>query len=314
MELFGQNYFRIRNESIIPSIGYGIKKTKVEHWGFKEVLTTQLIELRKISANIYEIEISKSDFYKALHCDIELFMNKCFVQYNDFVVSKNNSSTWSFVTMYYLSFFSMTAFFRLMRKGFIFLQQDQAKNLENFSLAMYGTIISVKPGNYYFSYNGESANGNIILNLSNKGEGVHKLSWIQLENTIREFLPFCDADEKTIFQSLLNYFIYFKSEFPSHLRNKLNYHGDSSLLDLDKKLINKDLKFEERDLIRGILSINNDSRLENQINAISFLSSFLFKYANRLYNEYNTRSEFGKDFEKIRKDFFKLKGISIFNN
>lgn len=313
MELFGQNYLRIRNESILPSIKYGIKKNKVEHWDFKDILTTQLVELRKISNNSYEIEMSQSYFYKALHCDIELFLNKCFVQYNEFIVSKKNSSTWSFVTMYYLSFFSMTLLFRLMRKGFIFLQNEQAKNLEDFSLAMYGVVISVKPGNYYFNYKAESVTGNVILNFSSKGEGVHKLSWIQLENTFRDFIPFSDSDEKTIFQSLLNFFLNFNSEFPSQLRNKLNYHGISSILDLDKKMINLDLKLDERDLIRGILSINNDVKIENQINAISFLSSFLFRYAYKLYGDYNFRSQFGNDFEKIRKDFFKLKGISIFN-
>jgi hypothetical protein len=57
-----------------------------------------------------EIEISKDDYYKALHCDIELFMNKSTVQYCDFLQSKKNSPCWSFVTLYYLTFFSATCF------------------------------------------------------------------------------------------------------------------------------------------------------------------------------------------------------------
>lgn len=311
MELFGRNFLKIRNESIIPLIGYGIKKNKTEYWGFKDVITNNLISLNKISNNSYELEISKSDFYKALHCDIELFLNKATVQYNDFLVSHNNSPTWSFVTLYYFTFFSMTTLFRLLRKGFIFLQEEQVKNIENFSLAMYSDVIKVNPGNYYFSFIKENAVGNVIISLNHKGEGVHKLSWIQLESTIREFLSSCDTDEKTFFTSLLNFFRFYKSDFPSTLRNTLNYHGSSSMLDLDKKLFYITLQLNTESIVRGTLALKVDRSLESQINAVSYLSTFLFKYINELYQEYNSRSAFGSDFNKHRKDYLKSKGILL---
>jgi hypothetical protein len=303
MHLFGNNFLDIRNNNIIPLVNYGISRTKYQFWSIKDVITQNIISINKLEGKTVEIEVNKSDYYKALHCDIELFMNKSIIQYSDFSKSKINSPCWSFITLYYLAFFSTTCFFRYLNKGFIFLTTEQKKRIEYFSLAVHSSPISLDSGNYYFNYKEENANGNIVISLSFKGESVHKLNWIQLENTLRDFLPNCDNDEKAIYKTFLSHFSNFKSEFPSNLRNKLNYNGESSILDLENSVSYIDFQQINANFIKGLFNIDTKFSIKNQINSIGYLASYLFKFNTELYKEYLDRSKFGKDFNKERNSY-----------
>jgi hypothetical protein len=53
--------------------------------------------------------------------------------------------------------------------------------------------------------------------------------------------------------------------------------------------------------IKGLFNVNTTINIKNQIDSISYLCSFLFKFNAALYEEYLTRSEFGKDFNKERQ-------------
>lgn len=311
MDLFGSNFLNIRNDRIIPLINYGIKRKKLEYWSFKDIITKNVISLKKLTGKSLEIEISKSDYYKALHCDIELFMNKSIVQYSDFVKSRNNSPCWSVVTLYYLTFFSSTCFFRFLGKGFIFLSNEQKRRLEEFSLAIYSAPISLDSGNYYFNFKEENSDGNIVLTLSFKGESVHKLSWVQLEATFREFLPNCDSDELAVISLFLSHFSIFKSDYPSHLRNKLNYNGESSIIDMEDSISYSNFREVNSGFVKGLININTDINIKNQIESISYLSSFLLKYNSELYKEYNQRSIFGKDFAEERKNYLVRNNLTV---
>ena len=311
MDLFGNNFLDIRNNHIIPLVNYGIQRNKIQFWSLKDIITQNVISLNKLTGKSVEIEVSKSDYYKALHCDIELFMNKSIIQYSDFIKSNKSSPCWSFVTLYYLAFFSTTCFFRFLSKGFIFLNSDQKKRLEDFSLAVYSTPISLDSGNYYFCFKEENANGNIVITLSFKGEGVHKLNWIQLENTLRDFLPTCDSDERAVYRAFLNHFSVFKTEFPSNLRNKLNYNGESSIFDIEDSVSYIDLKQINANFIKGLFNIDTTISIKNQIDSIGHLSSFLFKFNAALYKEYLDRSEFGKDFNKERQTYLTSNRIAL---
>ena len=309
MMLFGNNFLDIRNNNILPLVNFGVSRNKYQYWSLKDTITSNVISLNKLTGKTVEIEISKDDYYKALHCDIELFMNKVTIQYSDFINSKANSPCWSFVTLYYLAFFSTTCFFRFLNKGFIFLTTEQKKRLEDFSIAVYSSPISLDSGNYYFSFKEENSNGNIVLTLTFKGESVHKLNWIQLENTLRDFLPNCDEDEKTIYKTFLLHFSTFKSEFPSNLRNKLNYNGESSILDFEESISYLDIQNINKNFVKGLFKIDTKVNTKNQIESIGYLSSYLYKLNNELYKEYLNRSAFGKDFSKERNSYLTKRKI-----
>lgn len=310
MELFGKNFLHIRNNHLLPRIGYGIKRKKYEYWSLKDIFTTNLISLKKLIGKSYEIELTKDDYYKAIHCDIELFMNKVIIQYSDFKKQENISPTWSFITLYYLTFFNATCLFRFIDKGFIFLSKEQSKRIEEFSLALYSDSISVDIGNYYFSVKEINEYDNVVLTLTHKGDSVHKSTWIQMEATLRQFVNSSVDSEKDLYNLLLNHFTKFKSEYPSNLRNKLNYNGDSSILDIECRIpylelmeINSNYLIE---LTKLDTSISNNI---NQMKSISYLTSFLFELNKKLYQEYTERSDFGADFSKERNNYLKIKQL-----
>lgn len=306
MDLFGNNFLTIRNNHLLPRISYGVLRNKYEFWSLKDVFTTKIISLNKLSGKSYEIELSKEDYYKSIHCDIELFMNKVEVQYADFLSNSKISASWSFITFYYFAFFNVTCLFRFIDKGFIFLSREQCKRIEEFSVARYSAPISVTTGNYYFALKEINNYGNVVIILSHKGENVHKSTWLQLESTLREFLNTSDELEKDLIHLFLNHFTQFESSFPSNLRNKLNYNGSSCLLDFNSvipyislKELNKDFK---TNLIKLDISVTTNF---NQMESISYLTSFIFEFNKKLQNEYRSRSSYGKDFETERKKYLK---------
>lgn len=309
--MFGSNFLTIRNKSIIPLAGINIPIAKHHHWSFKETITTKLISLNKLNGKSLEIEISKADFNKSIICDIELFMNKSQIQYSDFIKSKSNSPCWSFVTLYYLAFFCSTCFFRFLNKGFIFLNNEQKQKLEKFSLAMNSSPIALDSGNYFFSYKEENLNGNVVLNLSFKGESVHKMTWLQLENTLREFNTHADSEEKPIYSLLLSHFAAFKAEYPSNLRNKLNYNADSSILDLNNLIRRVDIKSISANFVKGLYKLGLDVTLENQINSVAYLSVFLIKFNNEIYKEYSSRISSPNSFANARASYLSTSKVEM---
>jgi len=310
MELFGNNFRTIRNNHLLPRIDYGVVRNKYEFWSLKDVFTTKLISLNKLSGKSFEIELAIDDYYKAIHCDIELFMNKIFVQYSDFKKQNEVSPSWSFITLYYFTFFNATCLFRFIDKGFIFLNKEQAHRLENYSIAISSSVISVDTGNYYFSLKEINSYGNVILTLSHKGDSVHKSTWIQMESTLREFVSVSDKDESILYKLLLNHFTKFKSEYPSNLRNKLNYNGDSSILDLENTIPYLTLKEINSSFLKELTNLDvNISSNMNQMKSVNYLTSFLFELNKKLYKEYTDRSEYGKDFSKERNTYLKQKKL-----
>ncbi len=187
MELYDNNFLFLRNKYIIPKVHYGIKRNNYKYWNLKDILSNNIISLKKLFGKSFEIELSKEDYYKAIHCEIELFMNKSAIQHKDLIKQIDVSKTWSFVTLYYLSFFSITLLYRFLDRGFLFFSREQLKRISDFSLAIYSDIIEFPTGNYYFNLKEINESGNVVIVLTFKGDNVHKTSWNYFEEVLTEF-------------------------------------------------------------------------------------------------------------------------------
>lgn len=310
MDLFDKNFRVIRNQHIIPKIEYGISQKKIEHWSFKDTITNKLISLKKLNGRALEIELNSEDYYKSIHCDIELFFNKSIIQYADITQSNKISPTWSFVSIYYFAFFNVTCLFRFLDKGFFFLSKEHCSRLEKFSLAMYSEVISLNTGNYYCNLKEINSYGNAVLTISIKNDSVHKSTWQQLELTLKEFSNNSTDDESVIFDLFLDHFKKFNSEYPSQLRNKLNYNGDSSVLDINNSIPIMKLRLIDRQFLKDLLKINSNSTDHiERMKSVTLLASYLYKLNEKLYSEFLNRSKFGKDFNKERLDYLKIRNI-----
>lgn len=301
MELYNTNFLNLRNKYIIPKVHYGIKRNKYKYWNLKDILSNNIISLKKLAGKSFEIELSKEDYYKAIHCEIELFMNKSTIQHKDLLKQTDVSKTWSFVTLYYLSFFSITLLFRFIDRGFLFFSREQLKKISDFSLAVYSEVIEFPTGNYYFNLKEINELGNAVITLTYKGDNVHKTSWIYFEEVINEFCSNSKDHELLIYNYLLNFFKKNNFEFPSRLRNKLNYNGESSILDIDDILNESKILEVNSKFLRSLSSINQDDKTENNlISQISHFCSYFFELNNKLYEQYKLRNEYCKPFEKDR--------------
>lgn len=309
MELFGTNYLKLRNEYLIPLVPHGVKRNVYKHWLFKDVLTNKLTELNKLTGSSYELEINESDFFKGLYCEIQLFFGKSVIQYIDFNQSNLNSASWSFVTLYYLSFFASTTLFRFLHRGFIFLDSSQTKKLEDFHLARYSLPIKLYTGNYYFSVGESITLGNVLITLSFKGRNIHQSHWIQMEQFLRESIVNCDSSEKPVFSLLQKLFTQFPKEFQSTLRNKLNYRCESAIWDFEKKFPIIDFEHLNINFLKELLRQDFSSSDINQLNGTAIVSVFLMKYILKLHSELSERSNFDKDFSKERNEYLKQKKI-----
>ena len=110
-QLFGTNYLSIRNTNLIPLVSYGVKKSKLNYWLFKDVITTKPLSITKLTGkSTLEIELEPHIFYNALHTEVEMFFNKAIIQFSQSLNSYNGSPSWSFVTTYYFAFFCVLVF------------------------------------------------------------------------------------------------------------------------------------------------------------------------------------------------------------
>jgi hypothetical protein len=127
-----------------------------------------------------------------------------------------------------------------------------------------------------------------------------------MESTLKAFIKTSDQNEKVLYHLLLNHFTKFKSEYPSILRNKLNYHGDSSIHDLENNIPYLTLRDINSIYIKELTNLDtNISSDINQMKCLSYLTSFLFELNQRLYKEYLDRSVFGRDFNNERNKYLK---------
>ncbi len=313
MELFGENFIDVRNRYIIPSISFGVGRHEYESWNFKDTVSNNSKNFSSSSKNAFQVEINKSDFFKALHCDIELSLNKTTIQYIDLLYSKGQSKSWSYVTLYYFLFFGTNTLFRLLHSGNVFFYQNQIARFEALStLSGYG-LKPLSTGNYRFSVQGENSNGDILLNFTFQGDNLHKKTWYQFEAIIRGFLPNCDSEEKAIFMQVIEIFKKYTIEFPSQTRNMLNYTGESSMLEIRNKIVHMNLKEFNKAFIKKLFTVDliGSSTLKNQMECTAFLSLLVFKYVQKLYGEYSLRSGYGQDFAEERKKLIQRSGFPL---
>lgn len=305
MEFLDANFRRIRDNFIIPRINYGIRYNKANFWSFKENLVNKIISIKKKEGKTYEILMPVDDYFKSIHCDIELFTNKYEIQLYELQSQKYISQTWNFVTLYYFNFFLTTCLFRFLNRGFIFLNTTHAKIIQDTAYALNSEIIAVNHGNYYFYSPGVDAYGNIVVNLSFKGDNVHKSTWIQLEAILVDFYKYSKNEEKALLGLFLSHFKCFAHEYPSILRNKLNYNGESSLLDLNRSLIDVNVILDiDSKFLKKLSKVALDKESDiSKMRSFELLASYLYSLLNSLHYEYQLRSDFGKDFKKNREQY-----------
>ncbi|SFE03377.1 hypothetical protein [Spirosoma endophyticum] len=313
IELFGKNYFKLRNEYIIPLITYSVSLKKIDNWNLKKFLAEEVQGVNRVG-DTYDLVYDSAKFYSCLVAEIEHFYTKAVLQLIDLQKSNNlTSPIWSAVTQYYFSFFSATLLLRITRKGFVFFDKEQLNNLSNNINFFTSSSISLESSNYFFDFIEETTTGTVIVKLVNKGEGVHKLTWFEAKKFLDTSSRNCGNDEKTIIKSLISLCSAYKSNFPADVRNSINYQGPYAIQSIRKTIYPIACDYSLDNILKELVNINplSGDEINKKIRCSSLYGYYLFLIANRLYNEYLERSGKSKYFETLRNQYYQSKDFEL---
>ena len=294
----------MRNQHIIPRIQYGTDAKRANFWRLKKVITERLNDISCSNGSNFEISISKDDYYKLIYCESELFLNKAYIQYHDYKKMVDNlSGSWSFVTLYYFLFFNLCCLMRFCERGYVYLTQEYTRKLDKAHLAFKSLPTNISDGNYFFQKNRIDTYGNIIISFK-RVDSTHKVIWGDFRDILLVLISNSTAQELGIYKTMLSHLDSFKKEYPSTLRNDLNYNAETILLDFKNEIVCYDLVELNDEFYRSFLKIDEStSSLSNKIKSITHISSFIYQLNFNLADEFYNRSPYGKDFIRMRKKF-----------
>lgn len=311
MELWDSNFYNLRSKHIFPLTSYQADYNKSQFNNLKILFSTRFNNITSTSSKTFELEFDAGLFYKSLINDIEFFYTRAIVQGVDVANSGAQSNAWRFVTQYYFSFFSVTALFRILRLGFIYFSKTECDPFNSLSTMILRSRIQISTGNYFFSYNRTEANGNLIFNLTNVGEGVHSKTWQEAANLITSFYNYSANDEKTILDVLKKMCREYKADFPSDTRNTVNYHGQFGI----RSIINEFQFFEtmlpRQRYIKAVMSYNLSTDVNKKAKDVGLFGYYFFLLTNDLLNDHYSRNHVKSDFHKKRTAYLKSHNLSF---
>lgn len=304
MLLIDTGISHIRNEYLIPRTGFSVDFNKIKYWTIKDVIVKYLKSIKKINDKSFEIEIPKEFFLKAINCEIDLFYTKAQVQMMHIKNATYTVGCWPYVSAYYWLFYNATVLQRNFYRGMLSFDGTTAQQITDIGIALIDDIIKFPPGSYFFSASFNEYD-HVVLNLNAKKD-FHKSTWSQMPLIIREINSHASKDELLILDNINFLFDKFNYNFPSQIRNDLNYKYDTALYDLNKDIDSFPVPIVNEkytsDFLKKVAKYNgNQNNLQFKIDCSLYLGSYFQHINNYLQNEFINRSQYGKQFHKKRE-------------
>lgn len=311
MELWDNNFYTQRNDYIIPLVSYIGNYSKSPYNNLKHTLSSGFNNIVNISGKTFEIEIDTDRFYKSLINDIEQFYTRSILQFADIENSKTLSNSWRFVTQYYFSFFSVTTLFRILKFGFTFFSKKEVDSFNNLATIILKSKVQITAGNYSFKYLRLETNGNVIVEISDVGDGIHNKTWNKASDLINIFYKKSENDEKTILAILKQMSTDYKENFLSEVRNTINYNSQFGMDSINNKFIFFETILPTDKYIKKIFAYKKSEELNNIAEDAGLFGYYFFLMAHNLLKDYHSRFRTKSDFQKTRDAFLVKKGIII---
>ena len=236
MIVYDKAYMELRNKYIVPLSAYSVPYTSLKKTNVKSILLQKWTSVSVLN-NQYVFTFEKTDLYKGLLGDIELFFIRHLIQQNDVKVCSNPelSANWNIVTNYYNAFFTASLMLRLCHRGNIFLDTSLKQSIEKLISSVTGNVVHLD-SNQFFEAN--IAVGSSISLSSCGKDGTHELVWKKMDALLNEMLLLSrpKSDEAEILKVLIEINQQLTNTFPSILRNRVNYQPIYGMQYLDRKL------------------------------------------------------------------------------
>jgi len=313
MLVFGRRFLQARDKYIIPLISYSVPENKLEFNNIKYALLN-FIKYTRVTGSRYELYFEKDSLLKALVGDIEYFYTKTIVQYCNLLRAQNNlSACWRIVTQYYFSFFSVTTLLRFLHRGHTYLDGDQAKRISDIlTLFSEHGLTVIKRGNYKF-YIEQTTNPDELCLVLIQSDTSHDQTWNLVSEVLSELLADSTRDDEyTILMTLKKIINCYQYNFPSTLRNQVNYQAKYGLESIKNQLQFykiTDLGFDE--VVNQLLLFDNKTDENYKLKISGLYGYYFFALISKFYSEYITRSRSSNSLDRIRKEYLKRYGVFI---
>lgn len=236
------------------------------------------------------IEPSSEDLKKlknALFFDFEHYYIKTMIQYTDYLKQTSISKTWNIVTFYYFLFFQITTLCKYTGLSCIYFSPEEIKNIHkkiitDFDPKMFGK------GLYLYSVEKNDDHLKLVLYKDTSGVAIHERSWYLFSQCLEKISKNIDKREQDylIIEQILNLMNKYKSNFPSRIRNLVNYQGFYAIEELQNKIptilhSNFNRLFTLRPKASDDYSV--------QIECLIHIGTFLFQLLRELHEDVNLR-------------------------
>lgn len=226
-------------EYLIPLSEYGVSFSHLRQEAVKTILTKGdpiRVELVKASEAVFYFP--KNELLKAINNDAMLFFIRTMLHGNAIKETKVSSSTnWDLVTDYYYGFYLAGFLLRLCLRGTLYFD-DKAKRVVRAVVDAHTNGVSTFGNNCYFIANIDDNTCEYTITLvSANGGKTHELVWQQVTCLLLTLKKACvsGSDEHTVLSIIEEISNALGSNFPSKLRNKLNYHPYYAVRELNKE-------------------------------------------------------------------------------
>lgn len=298
--MFGSNFFNVRNNYALSLTDVEINLKDYKEHKIRSTLLHNAVSVNDTAIpKSYLIEVPASLFYKSITTEYELYHVRSLMQLSDFYSMDNKiNDSWKFTTYYYFIFFSNIALHRLLQKGYLYFDEENAKTLNNIFSTFLSYNVDIGTGNWFFKKHSETSSL-VTIELKKVGSNVHQLIWQDLKSTLKKFVGNTSTKlndpEKVILINLYNLIKSDNKFSPSETRNFLNYVSEIALEEVDNKILCPQIKVEN--FIKSLSSFNFNKDLVSKMTLSMLIGHYIF-----LFNK-----EIIEDLENRNSKLFKLK-------
>ncbi len=282
------NYATI--EYLIPLSECSVSFSKLRQEAVKSLLAKGepiRVDLVKPSEAVFYFP--KKELLKAINNDSMLFFIRTMLHGDAIKETKVPSSTnWNLVTDYYYGFYLAGLLLRLCLRGTLYFD-DKAKRDIRAVVDAHSSGVSTFGNNCHFVANIDDNTCEYTLTLlSANGAKTHELVWQQIADLLLLLKDACvrGSDEHTVLSMIEEINNTLGSNFPSKLRNRLNYYPYYAVRELNKEYSRPP---QRADWLTPILSYTKhyEDRDQSKINLVASYIQYLQQLTFCLLRKYD---------------------------
>ncbi|WP_165077685.1 MULTISPECIES: hypothetical protein [unclassified Desulfovibrio] len=252
-------------------------------YSIKDTLCDNSFFAKQDSHNEFSFRIMKDDYVPSSICDFSLFFSRAYMQRAVYKKCKTKMSpSWSFVTLYYMGFFSATALLRIFPsvRSYLYIDDGLSNKLSNILTLYQGEIIRLKKGNYQMRPSSDT--NEVKINLKSTKLGAHESTWDLLKSLFTFTESICSGYEKDFYKEIRRYMLS-DAYPPSRLRNHINYNSKIIIHEVNLKFqFFHNLEISNENVEGDLLSNFSTPNATKELQAAYFFD-FLYRYVENIY-------------------------------